>query len=74
MGTTVISDNIIKLRELTTKLCKSPDDEYKVIVEKLKLLIDEYTSSIDGFKSPQTKLKCYSQMREEIKKILLNLK
>ena len=74
MYTTVISDNIIKLRELTSKLCKSPDDEYKVVVEKIKILIGECDTSIDSVKSPQTKLKCYKEMHETLKNILTNLK
>jgi len=58
----VPSENILKLRELTCDLAKTHPNEYKVIIQKLKKIIDEGKTEIDGNACDENKIKCYETM------------
>ena len=70
MASSVPSENIIKLRMLSDELCKTQDDEYKVIVKKLKLIIENGKKDIEELKTPTTKFKCYESMCSSITTLL----
>lgn len=73
--TTVPSDNILKLRELTDKICnRETNDEYKEIVLKLKEIVDEGKDEIANSKTIKTRVKCYETMCITITKILNDIK
>jgi hypothetical protein len=58
----VPSENILKLRELTDKLCNVSNDESREVLEKLKNIIYENKIMVDSYKTERTKLKCYENM------------
>ena len=69
------SENILKLRELTNKLATEENkDDYKLIVKKLKTIVDEGKDEIEKSKSPQSKIKCYESMCTTIATILTSVK
>lgn len=73
----VPSDNILKLRELTEKLCnieKTDDIQYKDVLKKLKKVIDEGKKTVETSDSDNTKIKCYESMCITIMKLLENIK
>ena len=47
----VPSENILKLRELTDKLCNVSNDESREVLEKLKNIIYENKKMIDSYKT-----------------------
>ena len=68
------NENIIKLRKLTEELSETHDDNYKVIVKKLKAVIDSGKEEIEKSQSSQSKIKCYESMCKTITTILTNVK
>jgi hypothetical protein len=66
------NENLMKLRELSDELCES--FEYKVIVDKLRNIIDKGKIKVDSIKTPQSKMKCYENMCSEIVNILNTVK
>lgn len=73
--TTVPSENILKLRELTEQICnRENQDEYKEIVLQLKDILDDGKEEIANSKTVKTKVKCYESMCMTITKILSNIK
>jgi hypothetical protein len=73
--TTVPSENILKLRELTDQICNRENhDEYKEIVLQLKDVLDDGKEEIANSKTVKTKVKCYESMCMTITKILSNIK
>jgi hypothetical protein len=73
----VPSDNILKLRELTNKLCSveyADDVQYKDVLKKLKSVIDDGKKTVDTANSEQTKIKCYESMCVTIMTILEKIK
>lgn len=73
----VPSENILKLRELTEKLDKEKlfdNETYKVIVKKLKDVIDMGKQEIEDSKTAQSKVKCYETMCKKITNLLTNVK
>lgn len=73
--TTVPSENILKLRELSEQICsRENQDEYKEIVLQLKDVLDEGKDEIANSKTIKTKVKCYETMCITITKILNNIK
>lgn len=68
----VTNENLSKLRELSNEMCDS--FEYRIIVEKLKRVVDSGKDKIESYKTPQSKMKCYESMCSEITKILNTIK
>lgn len=68
----VTNKNLQRLKELSDELCDSPD-EYKVIVKKLKSILDEGKRDIERTSSSQTKMKCYETMCASITTLLANI-
>ena len=69
------NENILKLRELTNKLSSEENkDDYKLIVKKLKSIVDEGKAEIESSKTPQSKIKCYESMCTTIAAILTGVK
>jgi hypothetical protein len=73
MAIRVPNENILKLRELSDKLCDLPIDEYKNIVKKLKTIVEAGKGEIDKTISPQSKIKCYESMCSTITNLLSNV-
>lgn len=71
-----VSENILKLRELTEKIndTKNKDSEYKLIVKRLKQIVDEGKKHITDSSSPQSKILCYEQMCSTITSVLSSVK
>lgn len=63
----------MKLRELTERLCETPNDEYKIIVRKLKTIVDSGKEEIEKTTNSQSKIKCYESMCTTITSILSNV-
>lgn len=73
----VSNDNIIKLRELTDKICKGEvnDDElFKQIIDEIKAVLDAEEDNLATIKSNTKKVKCYEDMCSKIKIILNKFK
>lgn len=66
---TVRSENMVKLRELTDKLDPS-NDEYVIIVKKLKDIVENGKKDIESISSEQSKISCYETMCFKITNIL----
>lgn len=75
MASTVTSENILKLRELTDKICKvSPDTEYETVLKNVKSVIEEGEEEVSRLTSSQTKIKCYEKMCTNINNLLNTIK
>jgi hypothetical protein len=73
--TSVPNDNILKLRELTHKICNSnPNNEYKLIVDELKKVISEGKKNIDESKTNENKITCYESMCVTVMNIINKIK
>lgn len=71
----VESENIVKLRELTANITKEKKgDDYKMIVKKLKSIIDDGKNEIEKSKSEKIKIKCYESMCTTITNLLTTVK
>ena len=70
MGNSVPSENMIKLKELSDKLCKTNDNDYKIIVKKLKTIVDNGKSEIENAENAQSKIKCYESMCTTVTNLL----
>jgi len=68
----VTNENLSKLRELSDEMCDT--FEYRIIVEKLKRIVDNGKDKIESYKTSQSKMKCYESMCSEITKILNTIK
>ena len=71
-----VSENILKLRELTEKISKTDrkEDEYKILVKKLKQIVDDGKSQIHESTSSQSKINCYEKMCSMITSMLSTVK
>jgi hypothetical protein len=69
----VPNENIVKLRELSEKLCENPNEEYKLIVKKLKTIVDAGKNEIEKSQSEKSKIKCYETMCSTITNLLSNV-
>lgn len=58
----VPSENILKLRELTEKLCSLNYDDDKEKLDKIKSILYENKKQIDLYKTEKNKLKCYENL------------
>ena len=75
MANTVPSENILKLRELTEKICKvSPSSDYENVLKSVKSVVEEGEEEASRLTSTQTKIKCYEKMCTKINNILNNIK
>jgi len=74
MANTVISENILKLRELTEKMnIISNKDEYENVLKSIRSVIEEDEQEISNLISTQSKIKCYEKMCTKLNKILNNI-
>lgn len=72
---TIPSENILKLRELTEKICnRTPNDEHYAILKELKDVIDDGKVEVSNLKTTTSKIKCYEKMCVKITNILNNVK
>jgi hypothetical protein len=67
---TAPSENILKLRELTNKLCAIPEDETFEKMYEIKNVIKENEEMLKIAKSDRKKVKCYEVLFDRIKSIL----
>ena len=74
MADTVTSENILKLRELTNKICKSPNSDYENVLKNVKLLIEENEEEVSNLTTSLTKIKCVEKMCLKINNILNSIK
>jgi hypothetical protein len=65
----VPNENILKLRELTDKLCTMPDETFGTMRE-IKSVIKENEEILKVTKSDRKKIKCYEVLFDKIKSIL----
>ena len=71
----VPSDNIIELRRLSEKLCKTDDDNnYKEVIIEMKKIVESSKSEIEKNNTPKEMVKCYESMCAAITNLLLKLK
>jgi len=69
----VTSENILKLRELTNKICKYHDGDYEKVLRNVKSVVEECEEEALQLTS-QNKIKCYEKMCLKINNILINIK
>lgn len=73
--TSVPNENILKLRELTKKICSTTSDfDYKAVVDELKKVISEGKVVIEKSESNETKIGCYESMCVAVMKIINKVK
>ncbi len=71
----VPSDNILKLIELTDKLCLHDDEEdYKIILIKMKEIIESGKIDVLKARTIKGKIKCYETLCVAITSVLNNIK
>lgn len=73
----VLNDNIVKLRELTDKICKGEvmdDSSYIEIIKQIKQIVDEEENNLSLIHGNAKKIKCYEDMCSKIKIILNKFK
>lgn len=77
------NENLLKLRELSDKLCAyynddnndvSTNDDYKEIILEISNLVENSGNTINQEKKKDDKLKCYESMCFELKNILKKIK
>jgi hypothetical protein len=76
MSKTVTSENILKLRELTEKICESSphNNEANVVLKELKTVVEEGETEVLHLSTPASKLKCYERMCDKINNIFKSIK
>ena len=57
----VTNKNLERLKELSDEICISPN-EYKIVVKKLKSIVEDGKKDIETTTSTQNKIKCYEKM------------
>lgn len=69
------SENILKLRELTEKMCEMPHEkQYEEVIKKVKTAIEEGREEVKVLPNTQSKIKCYEKMCGAIITILNTIK
>ena len=69
------SENILKLRELTEKMCEMPHEkDYEELIKKVKLTVEEGREEVKVLSNTQSKIKCYEKMCGTIITILNTIK
>ena len=73
---TVPNENILKLRELTDRICKTSPEEndYKTVVNELKRVIKEGKNEIDRSLTEEKKINCYETMCIAVMNIINTVK
>ena len=73
---TVPNENILKLRELTDRICKTSPEEndYKTVVNELKKVIKEGKNEIDRSLTEEKKINCYETMCIAVMNIINTVK
>ncbi len=75
MSKPIPSENILKLRELTEKMCDmSQDKDYEEVIKKVKSTLDEGREEVKVLSTAQSKIKCYEKMCGTIITILNTIK
>jgi len=79
MNTIVSNPNLIKLKELSDKLCTISENETKneesvVLVEEIKKTIDIESKNINSTVTKEEKLNCYEKMFQKLQIIINNFK
>jgi hypothetical protein len=73
--TSVPNENILKLRELTKKICSTTSDfDYKAVVDELKEVISVGKVDIDKSDCDEAKIGCYESMCMAVMKIINKVK
>jgi hypothetical protein len=74
--TSVPNENILKLRELTNKICKTnpSNHDYKLVVDELKKVINEGKKDIEKSDCDEEKINCYESMCVTIMNIINKIK
>jgi len=72
----VPNENILKLRELTDKICKSniDDYDYKMVVDELKKVIKDGKVEIERSLSDEKRINCYESMCVTVMNIINKVK
>lgn len=71
----VPSENILKLIELTDKICIEDNNrDYKAVVVKLKEIIENGKGDVLKSRTIKNKIKCYETMCVTITNVLNNIK
>jgi len=75
MGKSTSNENILKLRELTEKMCEvSIEKDYENIFNKVKMIVEGGSEEIKVLSNAQSKIKCYENMCAKIIMILNTIK
>jgi hypothetical protein len=69
----VTKNNLDRLKELSDELCGLPKDEYKVVVKKLKTIVEDGKKDIEHASTSQNKIKCYETMCASITTLLASI-
>jgi len=68
------SENILKLRELSAKLCEINNiDNYKDVIVEIKNVVENSKIEMERNKTSKEKVKCYENMCTNITNILQKL-
>lgn len=68
----VTNKNLERLKELSDEICISPN-EYKIVVKKLKSIVEDGKKDIETTTSAQNKIKCYETMCASITTLLASI-
>jgi hypothetical protein len=75
MSKTTSNENILRLRELTEKMCElSTEKDYENIFNLIKVAVEEGSEKIKVLTSVQSKINCYEDMYAKIIMILNTIK
>lgn len=71
MRKTTSNENILRLRELTEKMCElSTEKDYENIFNLIKVAVEEGSNKIKVLSNAQSKINCYEDMCAKIIMIL----
>ena len=68
------SENMVRLKELTEKICNNGVTDYENVLRKLKKIVSDGKMKISESSTPQDKIKCYETMCSIITNELTNVK
>lgn len=66
----VPSENILKLIELTDQLCVHDDDSYRLVIIKMKEIIESGKTEVVKSRTTKNKIKCYETMFNTLANVL----
>lgn len=70
----VPSENILKLIELTDQLCVNDDDSYRLVIIKMKEIIESGKIELVKARTTKNKIKCYETICQTLANVLNNIK